>query len=759
MAPYALALTLVAASLFVGAALCRACGTDGALAPPVGLATLLALAALFVRLPGDAVTAAVALVLAVVGAATWLARGAVGRLDAAAPLAAAGSVALVSVQFLSAGRIGIPGPPVLDDTSVHLLWAEGLRSDLMARLYPPQPTYPLGPHALLATIAQGTGASTHDALVALLLATPALLAMTAAAALRPMLSLWRAPAAAFVGVTYLGAAWFAQGAFKEPIMSLYLLGYGMGLGLLLAPRARVAATSLVPMALLVAGSLLTYSYLAVAWLGAAAVIGVAITLWQRSPSRAAVRESARAAVLPVAIGAAVALLAVAVELPRLWRYVSSFSSSAAGGIGPGNLGNLVTKLPVGEILGIWPAGDFRSPPEPHWFLLELRAIALLITVGGALYLLERGRNVGLLAALGAALAVWLVSDRGQSPYVTAKSLVILSPFVALVGLRAVLPDTWPRGARARLATTARLALALAFVVGGVWSSQMVLRGMPVESTQQRDQLEAIREKLPRAPTLVFEPDEFVAYRLRDRPLGYFGIGTRAPLAVTARPEKPWKFGDPVDWDTVNAATLDRFTYVVTPRSAYSSEPPANFRLIAQTGMYAAYRRTGPTQQRSVLEPADAPVGRLECSTPAGRRLSRRSGVAEVWRRAPIMIRKDMPGLGLGAANVVGVKLPRGRWHLAARYTSEVPVRVMYGSTKIATLPPNTDRPGPWWPAGTIVADGHAQVVVTIAERESRFAGTVIPTAVAGIVAVSADGKRQLPLKRACGRYVDWYKAG
>jgi hypothetical protein len=761
MAPYLLALLIVVAALAVGLAVARACGADDATAPAIGLAVLTAVAALFIRLPGDAVTAAVVGTLVVLGVAVWYLRSGPGRPDLAMPLAAAGSFAIVSLQFLSASRIGMPGAQVNEDTAVHLLWAEGLRSDVMDHLYPSNPGYPLGPHALIAAIAQGTGATASNVLIGVLIATPALIAMTAAAVLRPVPVLWRVPAATFVSLTYLEASWFGQGAFKEPLMSLYLLGFAVGVGGVLAPGVRLRRGSLIPLGLIGAGALLTYSYLAIAWLGAAAVLAIIVTLVFRWPGRQAVVDGARAAIVPLAFGLGVAIVASAAELHRVWRYLHAVGSSPAnggGGIGSSELGNLTGPLPTGQLLSIWPSGDFRYAPPPHEFLTEIRAVALLVVVGGALYLLDRRRHVGLLAGLGAALAVWLISDRGQSPYVTAKSLVILSPFVALVGLRALLPEAWPTVSRARLGVVARLAVAAVFVGGGLWSTEVALRGMPVESSAQSDQLEALRPLVQSGPTLFLGDDDYVGYRLRGTALGYLGIGFPSPLPVVARLEKPFTFGQPVEWDSFDAATLDRFTYVVSIRSPYISQPPANFRRIAATPLYEVWRRTGPTQPRSTIEPSNAPVARLDCSTPDGRRLSRRDGVAEIERHAPVTIATNAPGLGLGGAFPVGVTLPKGTWNLAFSYTSESPIRIMYGSTKVTTLGPNTDRAGSWWSAGSVVSDGRPQQLVAISERQSRFAGTTIPTLIAGIVAVSADGERQVLLKQACGRYIDWYRA-
>jgi hypothetical protein len=689
-------------------------------------------------------------------------RGGIGRIDLGAVLAALGAVALLSLQFLSAGRIGIPGVQVNNDTATHLLWVESLRSDVMATLYPPNSGYPLGPHSLIAALAQGTGASAADALVGLLIATPVLIALTAAAVLRPAPLLLRACAATLASVTYLAAAWFGQGAFKEPIMSLFLLAFALALGTILTARERPRPLALVPAGLILAGSLLTYSYLALAWLGIAGVLAITGTLWFRWPGRASVVTAVRGSLVPIGVGVGVAIVATAVEIPRLWRYLHAVGTSPAngtGGIDTSALGNLIGPLSPSELFGVWPVGDFRGVPEPHWYLLELKGVALVAAIGGALYLLQRhrARDLGLLSALGAGVALWLLSDRGQSPYVTAKSLTIASPFVTLVAFRALLPAAWPRLPRPRLVAAGRVAVAGVLAVGLLWSTEVILRGLPIESSQQRDQLEAMRATVRSGRTLFLGVDDHAGYRLRGVSLAYFPVGLPSHFPITSRPEKPWAYGQPADWDSVDAETLDQFRFVITVRSAFESEHPGNFRLVKQNDLYQAWERTGPTEPRSTIESADVPAVPLNCKTAKGRRISRESGEAAVEAQPFVPLMTGVAGLKLGGSFQVPIKLPAGTWNLAARYTSMSPIRIMYGPTRVGELPPNTDRPGPYWPAGRIVSDGHAQQLVVIAERESRFGGTAFPAGISALVAVSSKGEKMVPLSQACNQYVDWYR--
>ncbi len=761
MTAYLVALLIVSGAVILGRAACRACGANPGIAPAAGLAVLIALASLFVRLPGGATVAAVVCALAAVVAALWLARAGDLKPDWAAAAAGLMAAALTGLQFLSAGRVGLPGVSLNNDTAVHMLWAEGLRSDLMERLYASNPGYPLGPHSLMATIAQGTGIDMDSVLVGLLIALPVLFAILAAHVLRGVPALLRIPAAGFVGMTYLCAAWFAQGAFKEPLLALLLLGFAVGLGGLLDRGRRAGALAAVPLGLVVAASMLTYSYLAIAWLAVTTVLWVVLTVVLRRPNLGELAGAARAAVVPLLVGGAAVLVAVAVELPRMWNYVRALGPSPAGegGIGQEELGNLAGPLPLKEALGIWPTGDFRFPPPPDAFMLdELKLAMLVAVVGGAAWLLIRRRDIGLVAVLGAAGIMVLLTDGRQSPYVTAKALVVLSPFIVLVALRALLPEGGlPPTLGPRLLAGARVGFAAILVGAGLWSTQLVLRGTPVESAEQREQLADLRPLLGSGPTLFLSVDDYAGWRLREMPAGYLGVGFPPPIAVATSPEKPYEYGSAPDWDSVDAATLDQFRFVVTARGPYRSSPPPNFRRVGATQLFEAWERVGPTSRRSSLDPVDGPAATLDCrEDPEARMLSRRPGVAAI-APASRMVTGGLPPLGPGSATSAPISLPRGPWRLAVKYTSSTTLRLQIGREIFHELPPNTNRPGSWWPGGTFRSKGRPESLVVVAERDGRLSTSAFPASISGIVATRPGAVRIVPLRRACGQSVDWYR--
>ena len=89
--------------------------------------------------------------------------------------------------------------------------------------------YPLGPHAIVAATAKVSGASLIEGFAGLTGAIAVLLALTAYGALRGVRGWLRVPAAVLAASPYLAAAYLAQGAFKEPLLGLALLGFALAL--------------------------------------------------------------------------------------------------------------------------------------------------------------------------------------------------------------------------------------------------------------------------------------------------------------------------------------------------------------------------------------------------------------------------------------------------------------------------------------------------------------------------------------------------
>src|SRR6185312_14746015 len=122
-----------------------------------------------------------------------------------------------------------------------------------------------------------------------------------------------------VGLAYVVASYFAQGAFKETMLALFLLAFV----LFLRAAAREPSDSrwrFVPAALLGVGAVYTYSFPGLLWLIGTAVVWAVVefgTGWFRDGSQEQVRRVAGDLVKPAAISVGVLVVLVAPEIGRM----------------------------------------------------------------------------------------------------------------------------------------------------------------------------------------------------------------------------------------------------------------------------------------------------------------------------------------------------------------------------------------------------------------------------------------------------------
>ena len=495
-------LLILGAAALVGQAIMIACGRRrwSHLAPAVGLAALCPLAWWTVRLPGEATTAAIALGLVTAACAVVVVARVEGLRTALGSDLSVGLAALLlaSLPFIVEARFGILGTGLNPDMSQHLFAVDRLLDGASERLI--SQGYPLGPHSIVAAVS-ALGPSTVHAFGGLTLAV-AVAACVAPLALLERLGVWRRAAGALVvGLAYLVAVYLVQGAFKETIEALFVLAFAIGLGELAredreSGRARVAAA--LPLGLLAIGSVYTYSFPGLLWLGGAFAVWAALELglaWRRGGPGAA--SAAAGAALP-ATAAAVALLVVAIA-PEIGRMVDFANFETFNPAGDG-LGNLFNRLSPLEALGIWPSGDFRVEPGdgamPALAFYAGGAAGLAALAYGLAWWLRRGDRA-VPAALGAALALWLYALLGGTPYQEAKALVLIAPLAALISVRALLASRLP----------AIVAVAFCAAAGG--SSLLALANGPVGPEGYSPRLAELSDRLGEGSTLVVVADELV----------------------------------------------------------------------------------------------------------------------------------------------------------------------------------------------------------------------------------------------------------
>ena len=264
------------------------------------------------------------------------------------------------------------------------------------------------------------------------------------------------------------------------------------------------------------------------------------------------------------------------------------------------------------------------------------------------------------------------------------------------------------------------ALAVVFVAGAAWSTFLVLRDAPVGPPGHGAQLQAFLPIVHGEPVLYAGQDRYAAYEL-------LGADTHVPLvefpdvAVSPNPEKPFDTGDaysPIDFDSFNRGTLNRFPYVITSRGAWNSEAPPNFKRIAMTADFILWERTGPTPRgRHVLLEGTEAGARAHCNSPEVRILLASGGKATLFGETVIGTKPDWSD-GVDPRHrrddLTDAGLPKGAWDLSLQYFSPFALSVTAPGFKQELIPaldgqrPNTislNNNGQFWPAGKFQSKG------------------------------------------------------
>jgi hypothetical protein len=113
-------------------------------------------------------------------------------------------------------------------------------------------------------------------------------------------------------------------------------------------------------------------------------------------------------------------------------------------------------------------------------------------------------------------------------------------------------------------------------------------------------------------------------------------------------------------------------------------------------------------------------------------------------------------LGPGHGAVAQVSLPPGRWSASLQYVSPVPIELRAGSSRLR-VPASLEGPSMYWNVGTFDSRGGRQRIELRPDSASPLA--TFRTVKIGSLAFTPAGERDrvIPLKRACGRYVDWLR--
>ena len=503
---YAAVVAVCGASLAIGQAAIGLCGRRSWswLSPAVGLALVCAVCWATVRMPGDGVVSAIVVLALVVASIAYL----WGRLEGGGEALRVGlPVALVALLAASLplaveGHFGILGTSFNPDMSQHLLatarLADGHSSQLLNQ------GYPLGPHSVVVALNKGLGIGLVQGFGGLSVAVMVLAPLTALTAFRDLGVLPRTAGALVVGLAYVVASYFAQGAFKETIEALLVLAFVLALREATKPGWRELPLRFVPAGLVAVGAVYAYSFPGLIWMVGAFVIWAlaSFAFERRWPA-------------PRAVGLGLLVFAVLVA-PEIGRMIDFHRFETFDPNGPG-LGNLFGQVSPFEALGIWPSGDFRlaagdgAVPAACYYLGV--AFALVLLAYGIARCWTR-RETAILSGLSAAAIAYLAARAGGTAYTAAKAIEIAAPLVALTITLPLAADAdWrigpPLGGRNRQSLVSGLALAL-FVFAAGACSALAFANAPVGPTSYSPALTGLRPLVAPGSTLVIASPTLLA---------------------------------------------------------------------------------------------------------------------------------------------------------------------------------------------------------------------------------------------------------
>lgn len=502
---YAAVVVICGASLAIGQAAIGLCGARrwSWLAPAVGLALLCAVCWATVRLPGDGVVAAI-LVLVLSAASVAYLWGRVG--DGMEVLRVGWPVAVVallagSLPFIAAGHFGILGTGFNPDMSQHLLATDRLAAGQGSQLL--HQGYPLGPHAVVVALDKGLGIGLVHGFDGLMIAISVLAPLTALTVFRDLGVLPRTAAALLVGLAYVVVSYFAQGAFKETLEALFLLGFALAL------REAARDWTDLPLrflsaALIAVGAVYAYSFPGLIWLGGAFLI------WLLADTAVKRRRPAWTALL-LAFVPFLVLVA-----PEIGRMIDFHNFETFDPNGPG-LGNLFGQVSPVEALGIWPSGDFRLAPGDG----AVPAVGYYVGAVFGLVLLAYGiwrcaqrRETAILAALAAGALAYAAGRLGGTAYASAKAIEIVAPICALVILLPLLREAdWrlsqPLVDKLDSGRLQALAATLFIAAAGL-CSLLALANAPVGPTSYSPALTGLRPLIADDSSVVLASEQLLA---------------------------------------------------------------------------------------------------------------------------------------------------------------------------------------------------------------------------------------------------------
>jgi len=530
--------------------------------------------------------------------------------------------------------------------------------------------------------------------------------------------------------------------------------------------------SFIPLAVASFAMLGVFGYGGAVWLAVTLVVvgAAALRVWLRRYGRVQL----------------IALLALAAALAvGLIRGAQNFVNTQ-GALTSRELGNLVAPLRGIQVLGIWPAGDFRvNPPDSSALTHVLIYLVIVCACVGLLAALRQRAWALVLYPVSALTGVLLTYWKG-SPWVVGKALATASPAPLLLGLvgAAVLIDPptdrshtgrlreqWLRHSRRVLAA----AVAVAICGGVLWSNVLAYHHVTLAPYGQMSELALIGHRFAGdGPTLI---NEYQPYATRHflRAMDPESPSELRRRVIPLRDGQQVPKGGYADLDQFQIPALLVYRTIVIRTSPTASRPPAPYRLVYEGRWYQVWQRpTSPSRQ--VLDSLPLgnsidPTGEPACG--AVIRLAREAGrgglLAAVARPAPTVDTVPSP-LPNGDTTVAFLITRRGLYRIWLGGSFSRRLSTSVDGSRIGSSRGVLNESGGWTPLGTLrLGVGAHRITLSYGDSGlhpgSGGGGRVGPFLSVGPLAV-ASVTGALPMtyvtpahaRALCGRSWDWIEA-
>lgn len=423
------------------------------------------------------------------------------------------------------------------------------------------------------------------------------------------------------------------------------------------------------------------------------------------------------------------------------------------------LANLLRPLKVGQLAGIWPAGDFRVTPPAAGPAYALIAVAVAAAAGAVVWTVRR-RSWALPLYAAGAVASCLALFPFVTPWIEGKALAMAAPALPLAALT---------GAALLMASGRRVegAALVVLVAGGVlWSNALQYRDVWLAPREQLAELADIGERYAgQGPALM---TEFNPYGVRHllRKLDAEGASELRSRPIPMRDGQTLPKGASGDVDQVDDTALRVYRTLVLRRSPYASRPPSDYGLVWAGRWYEVWQRD--ERSAPVREHVPGGDGLNPATTPACDEIARLADVAGKGGQVRSVERAGVvvaPVTGGQDADVVVTVPAAGRYGLWLGGTIPDPVEVSVDGIRLGEVRRHLGYPGQYVELGEadLTAGSHT---VSLRYGGSPLApgsgGSRFPTGPLVLSTSTADSPvTSLPAARArelCGKSLDWVEA-